>query len=531
MLLNFSIILLAILSSVSAIWNLDVNPMHACRFFTLFSVNLAFFTLLSSVFLKRKKLLSATLLTLVFIVTFSLTLQIRRGYVITPEVLYAALHPENNEFLTIMSIYDYIIVIFVPVIATFILYCNRRKLAANFNKIYLSFLGICIISTCVICFAVPISYISKNDIDAKNIDNSRYFLQQIIFTPPVNIIRSFYTILSASNSDKNNQPLEVYMPKNSGDDTLKIYYIIGESVRFDRLGINGYKKNTTPNLAKELKNGNLINFRKVNKSCDITTSRSVPCMLSGSQDGTPYNLPSIFKTLGFNVVFRTPNNQNVFNSIKKSIILNTDATFVNYSNDADILKFAGQDLDKYHGKKVLNIIQMRGSHDIYNIQDRVRNKKNLLKPHCQHSYSAIECRDTESFEQMNNSYDNTIVSTDEIFGRLFDLIRHENAILFFASDHAELMGEEGYVGHGFTKPGGEKVPQQYDIPVFIWASNSYISKHGEVIRQISRHAHNPTNHLQLYKSIIACNKISVKNLDLTGGYCNQTNPALATRLI
>jgi KDO II ethanolaminephosphotransferase len=60
-------------------------------------------------------------------------------------------------------------------------------------------------------------------------------------------------------------------PKNL-DDTY-VVFIIGETTRWDHMGIFGYERNTTPRLAQEK---NLAAFRGY--SCDTATKLSLRCM-------------------------------------------------------------------------------------------------------------------------------------------------------------------------------------------------------------------------------------------------------------
>ena len=52
-----------------------------------------------------------------------------------------------------------------------------------------------------------------------------------------------------------------------------------------------------------------------------------------------------------------------------------------------------------------------------------------------------------SREAMINSYDNTIVATDEFLHQIIDKLRDRNAIMVFVSDHGESLGENGVYLH------------------------------------------------------------------------------------
>ena len=54
---------------------------------------------------------------------------------------------------------------------------------------------------------------------------------------------------------------------------------------------------------------------------------------------------------------------------------------------------------------------------------------------------------TLTHEQIVNSYDNSIVATDEFLAGLFSLLRGRNAVVLFISDHGEGLGENGVFLH------------------------------------------------------------------------------------
>ena len=80
--------------------------------------------------------------------------------------------------------------------------------------------------------------------------------------------------------------------------------VIGESARYSNFAINGYERNTTPNLSKV---DNLASFKA--HACANTTYLSVPCMLSryGEKDfnliDTETSMLSILNRLGFDTVW------------------------------------------------------------------------------------------------------------------------------------------------------------------------------------------------------------------------------------
>jgi len=92
-----------------------------------------------------------------------------------------------------------------------------------------------------------------------------------------------------------------YVPPKDLEDTTMIF-IIGETTRWDHMGILGNERNTTPKLAQEK---NLAAFRGY--SCDTATKLSLRCMFvrQGGADENPQrtlkeqNIFAVLKQLGF----------------------------------------------------------------------------------------------------------------------------------------------------------------------------------------------------------------------------------------
>ncbi|VDZ76051.1 Phosphoethanolamine transferase specific forthe outer Kdo residue of lipopolysaccharide [Salmonella bongori] len=92
-----------------------------------------------------------------------------------------------------------------------------------------------------------------------------------------------------------------YVAPKDIDDTY-VVFIIGETTRWDHMGIFGYERNTTPKLAQEK---NLAAFRGY--SCDTATKLSLRCMFvreDGAEDNPQrtlkeQNVFAVLKQLGF----------------------------------------------------------------------------------------------------------------------------------------------------------------------------------------------------------------------------------------
>ena len=295
------------------------------------------------------------------------------------------------------------------------------------------------------------------------------------------------------------------------EENLTVVFVIGESSRGDHFSLNGYKRNTTPNLDKV---DNLINFSNVT-SCDTITGRSLPCLLSplkmaqSSRVPTQGSFVKIFKKLGF------------YTSIYSLQGLNTLYNYMGYdklvtkyaiiqkaktgTKDMSLLPFAKEAIeDTKHANKLI-ILHTLGSH--YNYQDRVAKSQEIFKPICKKS-NIKSCTQQEVL----NSYDNTIVAIDQFLNNLIKMLKDKKAILIYTSDHGESLGKSGVYFHGMPIDRAPK--EQRDVPMMFWFSNSYkTSKNGKKlfssIKKINPNA--PLSHDYIFDSILGCSSIYSKN--------------------
>ena len=298
----------------------------------------------------------------------------------------------------------------------------------------------------------------------------------------------------------------------SNNDSITIVFLIGESLRSDHLQINGYNRETTPLLAKE---ENLISLPNI-YSEECFTHLSVPHIMTRADSINPeraYNEQSfitIFKKAGFYT----------------SWIANQEPTdtYVYFMNESDTLIYASSSKSMYTFDKWVDDALLP------HLEEELKNK-NTQQLHILHTigshwwYNSHYTDDFEKFtpvissrvissnskEEMINSYDNTILYTDNFIKQVIDKIRDRNAILLYLSDHGECLGEEGYFTHGTERP------ELHYPAAFIWYSDTYKNMYSEKIENLEKN-HNKCYHTDyLFHSIIDA-------ADITSEY---TNPQLS----
>uniref|UniRef100_S0DFX4 Putative phosphoethanolamine transferase n=1 Tax=termite gut metagenome TaxID=433724 RepID=S0DFX4_9ZZZZ len=295
-------------------------------------------------------------------------------------------------------------------------------------------------------------------------------------------------------------------PGNDLDDTY-VVFIIGETTRWDHMGILGYDRNTTPKLAQEK---NLIAYRGT--SCDTATKLSLRCMFvrQGGAEDNPQrtlkeqNVFAVLKQLGFSSDLFAMQSEIWFysNTMADNIAYREQigAEPRNRGKDVDdklLLPEISQSLQNHPQGKHLIILHTKGSHWSY--YQRYTRDFAKWQPEC------VGINDSCSKEQMINAYDNSILYVDTFISDVLDQLRDKKAIVFYAADHGESINEQEHL-HG--TPRSLAPPEQFRVPMLMWMSDKYLENptHQQAFNQLKKEAEMkiPRRHVELYDTIMGC---------------------------
>ncbi|EDQ7950955.1 kdo(2)-lipid A phosphoethanolamine 7''-transferase [Salmonella enterica subsp. enterica serovar Oslo] len=297
-----------------------------------------------------------------------------------------------------------------------------------------------------------------------------------------------------------------YVAPKDGDDTY-VVFIIGETTRWDHMGIFGYERNTTPKLAQEK---NLAAFRGY--SCDTATKLSLRCMFvrEGGADNNPQrtlkeqNVFAVLKQLGFSSDLYAMQSEMWFYS-------NTMADNISYReqigaeprnrgktvDDMLLIDEMQNSLAQNPEGKHLIILHTKGSH--FNYTQRYPRSYAQWKPEC----IGVDSSCTKA--QMINSYDNSVTYVDHFITSVFDQLRDKKAIVFYAADHGESINEREHL-HG--TPRNMAPPEQFRVPMLVWMSDKYLAspQHAQMFAHLKQQAEIkvPRRHVELYDTIMGC---------------------------
>lgn len=240
--------------------------------------------------------------------------------------------------------------------------------------------------------------------------------------------------------------------------------VVGEAARADHFSLNGYSRETNPQLEKE----NIINFSNM-YSCGTTTAISVPCMFS-QLDRDNYsdkkaksreNVLDVLKHGGVKILWRDNN------SSSKGVADRVD--YQNYRNsktnpicndecrDVGMLVGLQDYIDSQNQGDILIVLHQMGNHGPAYYRRYPREFEKFI-PVCK-TNQIERCTPAE----VGNAYDNSILYTDYFLTKTIDLLKQNDEVfqtaLIYMSDHGESLGESGLYLHGlpyFMAPDAQK---------------------------------------------------------------------------
>lgn len=311
---------------------------------------------------------------------------------------------------------------------------------------------------------------------------------------------------SDNNSLMNPATKFTYVAPKDIDDTM-VVFIIGETTRWDHMGLFGYSRNTTPKLAQEK---NLVAFRGY--SCDTATKLSLRCMFvrEGGAEDNPQrtlkeqNIFAVLKQLGFSSSLYAMQSEIWFysNTMADSIAYREQigAEPRNRGKTVDDMLLVDEmqrSLDDKSGGKHLVILHTKGSH--FNYTQRYPRSFAQWTPEC------IGVDDKCSKQEMINSYDNSVTYVDHFISSVIDKVRDRKAIVFYAADHGESINEREHL-HG--TPRNMAPPEQFRVPMMVWMSDAYLqdSDKAKMFARLKQQAAYKTarRHVELYDTVMGC---------------------------
>ncbi|MCK5876064.1 MAG: phosphoethanolamine transferase [Candidatus Marithrix sp.] len=327
------------------------------------------------------------------------------------------------------------------------------------------------------------------------------------FSSPFGVISQMsvtYLVLQKSKNNLQKRKDFVFNAKKEPLAKPEIYVmVIGETSRRDHWAINGYHRNTSPQLNKVEK---LISFKDVITEWSLT-QKSVPIMLSLAtisdfdRATTEKSIITAYKEAKFKTYWLTTQ---PFDHFAGNIhVIANDADVVRYfvrKYDAVLLDALDNVFNDFKEKneKIFIILHTKGSH--FEFSKRYPPEFKKYPDSSEFSWK----------EKLVNRYDNTILYTDFFLSRVISALKAQNTIsaMLYVSDHGEnLMDDERKLqGHNFGN--------QYDLPIpmFFWYSDEYEKIYPKKVINVKKNIEKKLGTINVFHSLADMANIQIDEM-------------------
>nr|WP_280517743.1 phosphoethanolamine--lipid A transferase [Falsirhodobacter halotolerans] len=305
------------------------------------------------------------------------------------------------------------------------------------------------------------------------------------------------------------------------DKPVLLVLFAGETARAQNFGLNGYARDTTPELAKR----DVIAFTDTT-SCGTATAVSIPCMFSpftrSEYSETKFrgseNLMDVLEHAGVKTVWWDNNtgSQNVADRIETHTVeatLDPAACASGECTDAALLPIIQQTANTMTEDTVL-VLHMAGSHGPGYYQ-RYPDGFGAFQPACT-TTNFRKC----TTEEIVNAYDNSILFTDHVLAQAIDMLAAQSRVIpavVFLSDHGESLEENGLYLH--AAPRFMAPDEQTHVPFVMWLPPSYTAAMRIDTACVKAKTSAPTSQDNLFHTVLGMMDITTKvhdpSLDLT----------------
>lgn len=291
--------------------------------------------------------------------------------------------------------------------------------------------------------------------------------------------------------------------------------VVGETVRAQNWGLNGYARQTTPELA----NLDVLNFTDVS-ACGSSTDVSLPCMFS-AQGRRGYDkrairesesLLNVLDHAGIATLWR--DNQGGCKGVCAGLPFESlvDARVAELCNterclDEVLLHDLRAKIDVQDRDQVIVLHQL-GNHGPSYYQ-RYPDQFRQFVPVCE-SADLGKCRQAE----IVNAYDNAILYTDHFLARLIETLGADDtrdSAVIYVSDHGESLGEGNLYLHGM--PYAIAPATQLKVPMVMWLSPALAADRHIDSGCMRQRLDAPATHDNLFSSVLGLMQVDTTVYD------------------
>ncbi len=315
-----------------------------------------------------------------------------------------------------------------------------------------------------------------------------------------------------------------------GQEGVVVVLHIGESVRADRLSLNGYQnkgRSTTPWLCAQQQEQRLINYSDCISSASHTCNALITMLTDARRDSLSADSEYAAKAGSVLDLFAA-NRFSVYSffGARERLVMKYGAVVSALTNASaesfcapgypqSVIPAMGELLSANSQQNMLLFINNEGSHVPFAYYD-VESAPFLPTHPC--------LSNPESHaEAVNNAYDNTIHYTDEFIRRVVEQLQGRPFVYIYVSDHGEYLGHEGFWGRG-------GISERYHsttacrVGMFAITSPEFEALHphfAEALRHLRAHAEMTVGHEHLYHTLLGLVGIDSPYYDASLDLCSK----------
>lgn len=296
-----------------------------------------------------------------------------------------------------------------------------------------------------------------------------------------------------------------------------LVFVVGETARADHFSLNGYGRETNPELKKQ----DIVNFGDVH-SCGTSTAVSVPCMFSNftrndysnKKGKTHEGLLDILQRAGMSVLWLDNNSDCKGTCLRvPNRKIPTDKSNPLCDGKSCLDEALLEGLQTYIdglGDNAIIVLHVDGSHGPEYYQ-RYSAAQEHFKPVCRTNQL-----NTCTQEELINVYDNTIVYTDFFLSKLIDLLKQNSqtrdTAMIYVSDHGESLGENGLYLH--AAPYAIAPEAQTHVPMVMWFGSDTLADWNIDKRcLLDKGANAPFSHDNIFHSVLGLMEVNTNTYD------------------
>jgi len=291
--------------------------------------------------------------------------------------------------------------------------------------------------------------------------------------------------------------------------------VVGETARADHFGLNGYDRDTTPELARR----GVTSFTEV-RSCGTNTLASVPCMFSPlakndyeKRKAESESLMDVLQAAGLAVLW-LDNQAGCKGVCDRVPHASTSDPYPPAAEAAARLCRDGECLDEVmlagldqriaalpaerRARGVVLVMHQMGSHGPAYYRRSSPAAKRFV-PEC-NTHALDQCK----HDALINAYDNSIAETDRFLAHTIDWLQaqrdHYATSMLYLSDHGESLGEYGLFLHGVPYAFAPEV--QKHVPMVLWMADAFAQRGRTSRTCITAERSRALTHDHLYHSVL-----------------------------